>query len=194
MAFELGDDVEVRVTPYSAEWYATMKQTLGQSVCRRLGFYEIPDDLLLSVVIPIYNERETILDLVDRVRSVPVRKELVLNIDVAPTLLELAGVESIIPMHGKSLVPLLRDADAPWREAFLAEYFLEKVAPRTSTWQAVRTHDWKYIHYLEFDSLDELYHLEADPKELKNLVNHPAHQTRLEVMRAQLQELAKQSK
>lgn len=78
MAFELGDDVEVRVTPYSAEWYATMKQTLGQSVCRRLGFYEIPDDLLLSVVIPIYNERETILDLVDRVRSVPVRKELVL--------------------------------------------------------------------------------------------------------------------
>ena len=78
MVFELGDDVEVRVTPYSAEWYATMKQTLGQSVCRRLGFYEIPDDLLLSVVIPIYNERETILDLVDRVRSVPVRKELVL--------------------------------------------------------------------------------------------------------------------
>lgn len=123
-----------------------------------------------------------------------VRKELVLNIDVAPTLLELAGVESIIPMHGKSLVPLLRDADAPWREAFLAEYFLEKVAPRTSTWQAVRTHDWKYIHYLESDSLDELYHLEADPKELKNLVNHPAHQTRLEEMRAQLQELAKQSK
>ena len=123
-----------------------------------------------------------------------VRKELVLNIDVAPTLLELAGVESIIQMHGKSLVPLLRDADAPWREAFLAEYFLEKVAPRTSTWQAVRIHDWKYIHYLESDSLDELYHLEADPKELKNLVNHPAHQTRLEEMRAQLQELAKQSK
>ncbi len=112
---------------------------------------------------------------------------LVVNIDLAPTLLDMAGVESIIPMHGQSFVPLLKDARAPWREAFLAEYFLEKVAPRTPTWQAIRTRDWKYIRYSKYDGMDELYHLEADPKELKNLVNHPEYKTRLEEMQAQLQ-------
>lgn len=114
---------------------------------------------------------------------------LVVNIDLAPTLLELAGVESIIPMHGQSFVPLLKDARAPWREAFLAEYFLEKVAPRTAPWQAVRTSEWKYIHYPEFSDMDELYHLKADPKELKNLVNNPEQKTRLKEMKAQLQGL-----
>jgi N-acetylglucosamine-6-sulfatase len=122
------------------------------------------------------------------------RDALVLSIDVAPTLLEFAGVRSIIPMHGKSFVPLLRDADAAWREAFLAEYFHEKVAPRIPTWQAVRTHDWKYIHYFDSDGLDELYHLEADPKELKNLVNDPKHEAQLEQMRARLAEMLKETK
>ncbi len=117
---------------------------------------------------------------------------LVVNIDLAPTLLDMAGVESIIPMHGQSFVPLLKDARAPWREAFLAEYFLEKVAPRTPTWQAVRTRDWKYIRYSKYDGMDELYHLEADPKELKNLVNHPEYKTRLEEMQAQLQSVLNQ--
>ena len=120
---------------------------------------------------------------------------LVVNIDLAPTLLDLAGVESIIPMHGQSFVPLLKDARAPWRDAFLAEYFLEKVAPRTAPWQAVRTPEWKYIHYLEADDhgdpngLDELYDLVADPRELNNLVNNPEQKTRLKEMKAQLQGL-----
>ena len=105
-----------------------------------------------------------------------------MNIDVAPALLELAGVESVIPMHGKSFVPLFKDPKAPWREAFLAEYFLEKVARRTPTWQAVRTRDWKYIRYSEYEGMDELYNLKADPKELKNLVNHPEQKTRLKEM------------
>jgi glycosyltransferase involved in cell wall biosynthesis len=51
---------------------------LGEAGCRQLGFYAIPDDHLLSVVIPIYNEEKTLRDLVERVCAVPVRKELVL--------------------------------------------------------------------------------------------------------------------
>ena len=116
-------------------------------------------------------------------------EDLVMNIDVAPALLELAGLESVIPMHGKSFVPLFKDAKAPWREAFLAEYFLEKVARSTPSWQAVRSSDWKYIHYPKFSDMDELYNLKADPKELKNLANHPEHQNRLNEMKAQLQGL-----
>lgn len=69
---------EINARPYSAEWYAALKRTLGEAGCRQLGFYEIPDDLLLSVVIPVYNEAKTLAGLVERVRAVPIRKEIVL--------------------------------------------------------------------------------------------------------------------
>lgn len=64
--------------PWSPEWYESHRQTLGESACRQLGLYCIPDDQRLSVVIPVYNEESTLLDLVNRVREVPIRKELIL--------------------------------------------------------------------------------------------------------------------
>ena len=64
--------------PWSHAWYEAQKQHMGEAACRHVGFYVIPDDLRLSVVIPVYNEGETLRNLVDRVREVPVRKELVL--------------------------------------------------------------------------------------------------------------------
>ena len=64
--------------PYTQQWYDSLVQTLGKAGCRQLGFYAFPEDFVLSVVIPVYNERETLLDLVERVKSVPVDKELIL--------------------------------------------------------------------------------------------------------------------
>jgi len=64
--------------PYTAEWYATLERLLGETACRQLGFYAIPADLMLSVVIPVFNEETTLRRLVDAVRSVPIRKELIL--------------------------------------------------------------------------------------------------------------------
>lgn len=64
--------------PWSAEWFEAQKQHMGEAGCRHVGFYVIPDDIRLSVVIPVYNEETTLRHLVDRVREVPVRKELVL--------------------------------------------------------------------------------------------------------------------
>lgn len=64
--------------PYTPEWYESLRRLLGDGVCRMLGFYVIPSDLMLSVVIPVFNERETLMQLIDRVRAVPVRKELIL--------------------------------------------------------------------------------------------------------------------
>ncbi len=64
--------------PYSSEWHAHLNGILGSAACRQLGIYVIPDNFLLSVVIPVFNERNTLLALLDRVRAVPVRKEIVL--------------------------------------------------------------------------------------------------------------------
>jgi Glycosyltransferases involved in cell wall biogenesis len=64
--------------PYSQEWYASMKALLGEGPCRQLGIYAIPDDFVLSVVIPVYNEFKTLPVLLERVRAVPIRKEIVL--------------------------------------------------------------------------------------------------------------------
>lgn len=64
--------------PYSRPWYEAFRASLGDGVCRQLGIYAIPEDLILSVVIPVYNERATLLELVDRVRAVPIRKQIIL--------------------------------------------------------------------------------------------------------------------
>ncbi len=65
-------------TPYSPAWHELLERMLGAAACRQLGFYAIPSHLLLSVVIPIYNEEETLREIVARVKAVPIRKEIVL--------------------------------------------------------------------------------------------------------------------
>ena len=55
--------------PFTEPWYTALETLLGTTACKQLGFYVIPDDMMLSVVIPIYNEGETLWDLVERVRK-----------------------------------------------------------------------------------------------------------------------------
>lgn len=124
-----------------------------------------------------------------------VLNKMILNIDIAPTLLELAGVEPIIPMHGRSFVPLLNNSDAPWREAFLAEYFLEKCVPRAPSWKAIRTEKWKYIRYYgNAGILNELYDLENDPEEEHNLISEPSAQPHLQKLQQQLNKMLEELK
>ncbi len=64
--------------PYSEEWYSGLKRVLGDAACKQLGFFSIPREMRLSVVIPVYNERETLMNLLQKVKDVPVRKQIVL--------------------------------------------------------------------------------------------------------------------
>lgn len=64
--------------PYSPEWYENQLRTLGRAACDQLGFYALPEDFLLSVVIPVYNERDTLHLILDKVQEVPIRKEIIL--------------------------------------------------------------------------------------------------------------------
>lgn len=63
---------------YSAASYAKLRNLLGDAACLQLGFFAIPDDFTLSVVIPVYNERETLETLIERVKAVPIQKEIIL--------------------------------------------------------------------------------------------------------------------
>ena len=64
--------------PYSPAWYQSRLDFLGENICKQLGYFVVPDDFLLSVVVPIYNEAATLRDVVDRIRRVPLAKEIVL--------------------------------------------------------------------------------------------------------------------
>jgi N-acetylglucosamine-6-sulfatase len=98
--------------------------------------------------------------------------ELVLNVDLAPTLLELGGVAVPPDVHGQSFLPLLKGETEGWRDAFVTEYFEEIPFPRIPTWEAIRTERWKYIRYPSLgNGFDELYDLQTDPFELQNQVN-----------------------
>jgi N-acetylglucosamine-6-sulfatase len=101
--------------------------------------------------------------------------QFALNIDLAPTLLEIGGAPRPKTLQGRSLVPLLKGENVPWRTQFLIEYFSDKVFPRVVQmgYQAVRTEGWKYIHYLDLEGMDELYDLKADPYEMTNLIREP---------------------
>ncbi len=119
---------------------------------------------------------------------------MALNIDVAPTLLELAGVEPVTRIHGRSIVPLFEDQTEDWRDSFLAEHFLEKVVPAAPAWKAVRTRNWKYIHYPDLEGMDELYDLENDPGEIHNRIADPEAQSVLDEMEGELDRLMQASR
>ncbi|MFW6061082.1 MAG: sulfatase-like hydrolase/transferase [Phycisphaeraceae bacterium] len=120
--------------------------------------------------------------------------EMLLNVDLAPTLLDFAGVGAPEAMQGTSFAPLLRGRSADWRDAFLYEYFAEPWwLPGIPTMLAVRTPRWKYITYPDDDYIDELYDLQNDPHELNNLADDPAHADRLETMRAELERLKRET-
>ncbi|HEX6987628.1 MAG TPA: sulfatase [Planctomycetaceae bacterium] len=116
---------------------------------------------------------------------------IALNIDLAPTLLDFAGVAVPGSMRGRSLRPLLEgEPPADWRTAFLYEYF-EEPRYRTPTNFALRTTAAKLVVYPGHVEWTELYDLEADPYETKNLANAPEHAAMLRRMQAEFDRQAK---
>lgn len=120
-----------------------------------------------------------------------VRDEMVLNIDVAPTFLELAGVAVPREMQGRSCVPLLTGKKTDWRQSFLAEYFYEQNFAGTPTLVALRTQDAKLIKYPGHDEWTELFDLANDPYEIKNLANDPKQKKLMEKMSAEFDKQVK---
>ncbi len=116
---------------------------------------------------------------------------MVANIDIAPTLLEAAGLRAPAGLDGRSFLPLAQGKAIAWRDALLYEYFWERNLPMVPTLHALRTERYSYIHYYGLWDLDELYDLRDDRQQLKNLIDSAAHQDVLQQLNRRLfEELA----
>jgi len=96
---------------------------------------------------------------------------LALNIDVAPTILDLAGIPVPEEMDGISLFQHLTGRQAPSRSDFFMEHvgIVDAENPIPDS-RGVRSGEWKYIRYVNVEpEVEEMYHLKTDPKETKNL-------------------------
>ena len=141
-------------------------------------------------------------------------RDLVICQDIAPTFIELAGGKPGPQIQGRSLLPLFAAATttkatttagaqrakrpAAWRKSFLIEYWAENAMPWLvgMTYKAVRTDRYKLIHWVNRGNdgeLDELYDLQLDPFELKNLIHSKAHGLVRERLRRNLRKLITES-
>lgn len=100
------------------------------------------------------------------------RSEFILNVDLGPTILDLAGADVPESMHGRSFAPLLKGSVPDWRDAFVYEYFIDPNAVQTPTTFGLRTKDYSYMNYHGVWDVYELYDMRTDPEQTDNLLGH----------------------
>ena len=116
-------------------------------------------------------------------------EQVVANIDIAPTVFEAMGIQKPPHMDGQSFLALGQGKEVDWRDYFLYVYYWEKNYPQTPTQFALRGDRFKYITYYGLWDTDELYDLQADPGETKNLLHDPAYADTAKDMEASLYEM-----
>lgn len=118
--------------------------------------------------------------------------QFALNIDIPPTILDIAGVAIPAKMQGRSLLPLSRgETPTDWRKEVWLEHLM--MEPSIRKYEALRTEGYKYSRYFEANPvLEELYDLEEDPLETVNLINSPKYRAILQSLRQRTDVLRKQ--
>ncbi len=171
------DNTVIILTSDHGYWYGEH----GLSVERRLA-YEEGIRIPLLIRYPPLGKGGRLID------------QMALSIDLAPTVLDLAGLDATktLNLDGRSLVPLFA-ATPPdqWRRSFMIEYNTDTVFPRIHKmgYRALRTARWKYIHYLELDGMDELYDLKNDPYEMENRISDTNAASTLTELKEELKKL-----
>ena len=112
--------------------------------------------------------------------------EMVLNLDVPATVLSIAGILPPSGMQGKSIMPLVLGETPAWRtEWFYENHFRNQKAGPIAASEGIRTRDWKYIRYIDTDPMcEQLYDLNSDPREERNLAGDPMYAEHLSALRA----------
>lgn len=109
----------------------------------------------------------------DRVGAGQTTEAMALNIDFAPTFLELAGAPIPASLPGRSLLPAFRNPHEPVRDFYFYEYFRENAKQMQPDCFAIRTRHEKLIHYPENPAWDEMFDLRTDPYEMNNRLADP---------------------
>ena len=100
---------------------------------------------------------------------------LVSQIDIAPTLCDLAGIETEVAFTGKSVRPILEDPTAEWRDYMVVELADYKPDPSRKG-RMLRTTDFKYTTFTTGARNEQFFNLEEDPGETQSLINDPNYQ------------------
>jgi len=104
-----------------------------------------------------------------------VMEQVIMNVDLAPTFLDLAGIEKPGQMQGFSFAQQLKTTTGKWqREKAFYEYYWETAFPQTPTTFAIRSDRYKFIYYQGVWDTNELFDLQEDPYEMNNLVKDTA--------------------
>ena len=122
---------------------------------------------------------------------------MVLNIDFAPTMLAIGGVDIPSRMQGHDIGPLLRNESIEWRSEWYYEHTYSPPWHRRpiAETEGVRTDRWKYIRYLDPNPVyEQLFDLQSDPGERQNLVSLPQYAETLADMRARQVRLASEAR
>ena len=127
------------------------------------------------------------------VRPAGRRDQMVLNIDLAPTLLDIIGAEIPAFMQGRSMVPFLKSPSLEGRDAFLYEHFPVFPIPIPGI-AAVRTRDFKYVTYQKGTWRDQLFDLQNDPREFHNIIGTKAGKEALPGLQKRLEQLKEETR
>ncbi|MCG8697083.1 MAG: sulfatase-like hydrolase/transferase, partial [Bacteroidales bacterium] len=118
---------------------------------------------------------------------------MALNIDIAPTILDMAGVEAPMAMQGESLLNLINGNAKDWRTAFFYEHRLPN--PRIPKSEAYIGEKYKYIHYYELpDSNIEMYNVSKDKLELNNMAYELDYQSSIKTYQSKLDSIKNTAK
>ncbi len=118
--------------------------------------------------------------------------DMVLNIDIPQTIVDLAGVKAPDTWQGRSLMPIVKkETNTMARDTILIEHLWDfsEIPPS----EGVRTAEWKYFRYVNNKSIEELYNLKKDPKEINNLIGKKKYKDTANKLRAKLEELIKKN-
>ena len=122
------------------------------------------------------------------------RTELATNLDIAPTLLDLAGAPVPATMQGRSLVPLVHGQSVPWREDFYCENNFCVPEQYYPIIEGMRSTRWKYVRYPEMKPpYEQLFDLARDPEEIRDLARTPAASPDLARLRLRCEELREEA-
>jgi N-acetylglucosamine-6-sulfatase len=120
-------------------------------------------------------------------------KEVVDGLDIMPTTLAAAGVPVPPGLDGQNWIPLVRGDNRDWRSELLYEYYWERNFPQTPTMHAIRGDRYKFIRYQGIWDVDELYDLQEDPTESRNLIFSEKHAAIIREMREHLFDVLEQA-